>query len=118
MYRAVVQELQRGLTAVAALMPGSLGVDDGATGSPGVARQRPAVARALRCIAAVTAELQVCVSAMPCWACCPHCSSLDTSFLSEDCIPSSSLGFVVGRHVSEPLTRLLQGQIKATHPPV
>ena len=55
------QNLQRGLMAVAALMPGRIGAgDDGGAAALGGAQHRPAAARALRCIAAVHAELQVC----------------------------------------------------------
>ena len=56
-----MQELQRGLMAVAALMPGRVaGGDDGGPLGVGSARHgRPAAARALRCVAAVKEELQV-----------------------------------------------------------
>ena len=68
------QELQRGLISIAALMPDRMNADDGSATAPGHARQRPAAARALRCIAAVHMELQV---RLPIYrvllCCCQHC---------------------------------------------
>ena len=66
------QELQRGLTSIAALMPARMGADDGSATVH--VRQRPAAARALRCIAAAHNELQVRLPADTVLLCCAqHC---------------------------------------------
>ena len=69
---------------VAALMPGRMAAEEGgAAASPGDARHRPAAVRALRCIAAARAELQVAI----CWASRAQNVSFTRDTISCTCAP-------------------------------